>query len=98
MPIGPGPAAYETYNAVEMKAKKTPGIVMGSDSKVARDLTTRKIVPGPGNYNPQKKDHSGVVFGRAYRKGMAVETSNPGPGSYRVPVKFADVPRYLIPN
>jgi len=25
-------------------------------------------------------------------------TSNPGPGAYKIPVKVADVPKYILPN
>ncbi len=71
---------------------------MGSGPKAATDLTTRRIVPGPGNYDIKSKNASSVAFGKATRKGMGVETDNPGPGSYYIPVKVADVPRYLIPN
>jgi hypothetical protein len=38
-----------------------------------------------------------VSFGKALRKTFNCD-NGPGPGAYKIPVKFADVPKYLIPN
>ena len=76
-----------------------PSFVFGSGPKTHRDLTTRRIVPGPGtyNYNSKEVNQSGVTFTHAKRLHVKYD-ENPGPGAYRVPTRFADVPKYLIPK
>lgn len=70
---------------------------MGSGPKTARDLSTRRIVPGPGAYYFKNMTHTGISFANAKRLEVKKDFV-PGPGTYRVPVKFADVPKYLIPK
>ena len=64
-------------------------------------------MPGPGDY-----DKKMLYDGRDYNisgqysihysisKGEAKDHDDgiPGPGHYKVPCKFADVPKYLMPN
>ena len=37
-------------------------------------------------------------FGRATRSNATKKNDEPGPGQYELPIKFADVPKYLIPE
>jgi len=66
------------------------------------DTSTRKIVPGPAayqsnDYKTLSKTMSGVSFAKAVRD-QANKGKTPGPGDYKLPSKFADVPRYNLPN
>jgi hypothetical protein len=54
-------------------------------------------VPGPGAYSPIIPSSKCVAFSRAGRKGLK-PNGVPGPGYYRIPVRIADVPRYLVAN
>jgi hypothetical protein len=42
-------------------------------------MTTRRIVPGPGNYNLFLKKNGGTTFGRQMRTSR-YDNDNPGPG------------------
>lgn len=42
-------------------------------------------------------NRTGVSFTKSKRLNFRKDEI-PGPGTYRVPVKFADVPKYLIPK
>lgn len=42
-------------------------------------------------------NRTGISFGRSQRNGW-LTTDAPGPGAYKVPVKIADVPKYVIPK
>lgn len=42
--------------------------MIGSGPKAEVDLTTRRIVPGPGNYDVKIMSRSGVSFGKSLRK------------------------------
>ena len=84
------------------KGKRAPSFRVGTGPKAEIDMTTRRIVPGPGNYDTSKmyilnKSVGGVSFGKSIRDSMK-GNDLPGPGHYKVPVKFADVPKYLIPK
>jgi len=71
--------------------------VIGSGPKEHVDLTSRRIVPGPGTYQELSRlSKSGISFGKSMRNGFD-GNDQPGPGAYKVPVKFANVPKYLIP-
>ena len=56
----------------------------------------REGQPGPGMYDPKLGEGQSFKFDKAEynREG----DKHPGPGYYYIPVKFADVPRYLIPE
>ena len=55
--------------------------MIGSGPKSEVDLTTRRIVPGPGNYNIKLMSKSGISFGKSLREGERVGQV-PGPGAY----------------
>lgn len=42
--------------------KKQPSFVFGHGPKTARDLTSRRIVPGPGTYDFKDKSSIAVSF------------------------------------
>ncbi len=91
----PGPAAYDQKNII--KAKNLPRCVIGRGPQRHVDMTTRREVPGPGNYDIKGANSTGVKFGRDYR-GRDLSKDGPGPGAYKIPVKVADVPKYLNTN
>lgn len=49
------------------KGKRPPSYVIGSGPKSEQDLTTRRIVPGPGNYDIKMLSKNGISFGKAIR-------------------------------
>ena len=54
--------------------------------------------PGPGTYN-----NSSSLKGPKYPFGTGQRSQfdalkNPGPGYYKIPCKFANPPKYLVPN
>lgn len=63
-------------------------------------MAPREISPGPQCYEPKrlnwKKRAVAVRFNREERKGMLGSSTHvtPGPGSYMLPCKFYDKPRY----
>ena len=77
--------------------KREPSIVFGKGDRLEKDISTRRIVPGPGQYTIENREKRGVVIGRSLRSTFSSEKT-PGPGAYKVPVKVAEVPRYIIPN
>lgn len=95
--LTPGPDAYNSLAPGLLVKKKDPAFAFGNGPKTARDLTSRRIVPGPGAYDFKNKSSLAVSFTHSQRLNHKYDT-NPGPGAYRVPVKFADVPKYLIPQ
>lgn len=57
--------------------------------------------PGPGAYDARDYNLSGYTsIAYTIPKDESPERDNgyPGPGHYKIPVKFADVPRYILPN
>lgn len=54
-------------------------------------------MPGPGAYNSNNLSLSGISFTKDLRNRIK-DKGVPGPGAYRIPVTFANVPNYLIPN
>jgi hypothetical protein len=53
-------------------------------------------MPGPGMYDVKQKSGNAYKFDKNEKEGR--QDNNPGPGHYYVPVHFADVPKYNIPN
>ena len=88
----PGPGQYSpSKHPVQ---SRPPNAVMGSGAR-GENFATVKLFPGPGAYMQSvvvKKGPS-FTFGGS-RPGTAKEVAVPGPGSYRVPVTFAQLPRY----
>ena len=49
----PGPGAYEGKDAAVKHS--APAYKIGTGEKTSKDMTTRKEVPGPGQYSPDSK-------------------------------------------
>jgi len=97
--ISPGPAVYSRTDFTGFKSKRAPSMPFTTGPKFEVDTSTRKIVPGPAAYNTEdktlSKTMSGVSFAKALRENMKKDRT-PGPGDYKLPSKFADVPRYNV--
>jgi hypothetical protein len=61
------------------KGKRAPSFIIGSGPKAEVDLTTRRIVPGPGNYNVKMLSKSGISFTKSMRDKLKND-GVPGPG------------------
>jgi len=96
----PGPGLYDSR--VEVLKGKMPSARIGNSKKDGFFSSISHSVdsPGPGNYdgNYHIKSPSsiGVKFNKADPKPKTADT--PGPGSYRLPAKFNDLPSYALPN
>ena len=72
----PGPGQYE------IKKESGVGVVIGKDSKESKDMSTRREVPGPGQYDHHSsKDTPAYGFGSSEREQMK-DSGAPGPGQY----------------
>lgn len=79
-----------------------PAFKIGTEKKLREEKQTPQIVPGPGNYSPDKRPRSAAPkygFGTGTRR-QAKQTKDitPGPGNYKVPCRIQDVPGYLLPS
>lgn len=98
----PGPGTHSP--TVEPTKKKLPVYSMGA--KLQSSLVKPGNVPGPGSYvNSAEKvlRNTAPSFGFGTSQRPAIGSSggkgnNPGPGSYKIPVRVADVPAYSLPN
>jgi hypothetical protein len=70
--LTPAPNAY-TAVLSSITKQKSPSYGLGTGPKQVVDLSTRRIVPGPGQYQPVNKSAGGVVFGRSIRTGMTTK-------------------------
>lgn len=64
------------------------------------DSKAKSAIPGPADYKENDvKTRKAPRFsiGRSQRSAIVTGTT-PGPGAYNLPPKFADVPKYLLPN
>lgn len=92
----PGPGQY---NPMSQTIKlKFPMCKIGTEEKIPRDKSSRKIVPGPGQYDNPKthliRASPSYGFGTGGRN-KSGRGATPGPGQYHIPCKVVDVPRYL---
>jgi len=90
----PGPGQYTPIpNNIR---KRPPSAVIGRQQRSA-DLTAVKGMPGPGAYVSECKSSRNAP---AYSFGSARKISKtelvPGPGAYRVPCTFANLPKYSV--
>lgn len=95
----PGPGTHEPTPSV-IKTK-SPIFSMGQRLMSQKDTTA--IVPGPGSYvnSSEKLKQSAPSFGFGTSKRPVVGFTKlqvPGPGSYKLPVKVADVAPFALPN
>ena len=74
----PGPGQYNP--ADEAVRQSAPGYKIGTESKDFKDMTSRKDVPGPGQYElKSSKETVAYGFGSAQRE-QVIESGSPGPG------------------
>jgi hypothetical protein len=94
--LGPGPGYYNPGNTV---LKHHPAFSLRpKDTKLKSSLDRYKqSIPGPGMYNPvlHRKVNS-IGFGSSSRTTFVPkdQLNTPGPGSYKIPSKVAEVPVY----
>ncbi|KAL4435362.1 hypothetical protein ABPG74_022845 [Tetrahymena malaccensis] len=72
-----------------------------SDRADLANLKEKAKIPGPAdyrNYEAQKFKTPQFTFQKSNRTGYDSKFVTPGPGQYNLPPKFADVPKYLMPN
>ena len=84
----PGPGAYDADPSA-VKAKN-PGAAFSKAGNAESGIDGRDF----GNSNLG----SGVSHGFGKSNGKGGTDLHPGPGHYYVPVHFADVPRYVLPE
>lgn len=95
----PGPGSHDP--AHQPTKSRSPVYSMGSKFEKQKDTTA--IVPGPGTYvnTAQKLKQSAPSFGFGTSTRPVVGQQKfvvPGPGSYKLPAKVADVAAYSMPN
>lgn len=87
----PGPGQY---NPLALKVRtRPPSAVIG---KGLRDFTNSETHPGPGRYTLLRKSGDGPSFSFGSAKKLKQDSNVPGPGTYRLPCSFANVPTYLL--
>ncbi len=95
----PGPGAY-TPN-MKSVMERFPAIARCTGPRVEKDFSTRKDVPGPGNYS-SSSTLNGPKFGFGssgmISKSDRARANAPGPGAYKLPCTFAQVAGYLLPD
>jgi len=72
-------------------------------ARIMSQKDTTAIVPGPGSYvnSSQKLKQSAPSFGFGTSKRPIIGHTKdqvPGPGSYKLPTKVADVAPFALPN
>mmetsp|Transcript_25577 Transcript_25577/g.39355 ORF Transcript_25577/g.39355 Transcript_25577/m.39355 type:complete len:93 (+) Transcript_25577:1414-1692(+) len=82
--------------------KKNPRATIGNQTKESC-FDKRENSPGPAAYEPKrliwKKRSSTIIFNREKRKSTREgreASGSPGPGSYLIPCKFYDRPRFML--
>lgn len=91
----PGPGQYNP----RINDKQPPTATIGKELR-GSDYTTTRHVPGPGAYMYSREltSRPSHVFGTEKRSSNKDRLGIPGPGYYKIPCTFANVPLYLIPN
>lgn len=92
----PGPGTYEG-NPNLMK-HNNPSIDFSRSPDRSKQGSPRKDnLPGPGEYDNRDyniQGHSVIVYSIPKADKQDPPNDTPGPGHYKLPAKFADVPRY----
>lgn len=94
----PSPGQYNPDDSFTKKA--LTGFKMSKSSRQAKQFN--EFIPGPGSYSSQYSENSSKLFkngkfGTSTRDKLKGDTG-PGPGSYRIPSKIVEAPKYLFPN
>lgn len=91
----PGPANYNPK--IDLTRKASPRYGLRSRDEKA-NLFPGKGTPGPGAYSSNDgKTKQGGFIGHSGRSKEPVKDV-PGPGQYKIPVKLAWTPKYLLPD
>ncbi len=96
----PGPGSHSP--TVVPSKQRAPQFSMGA--KLSSSLTRNEYVPGPGTYvntsEKMKQTAPSFGFGTSKRPDIGGNAKNavPGPGSYKLPTRIADVPDFAMPN
>ena len=97
--VVPGPSDYAFDQSKVLKKEPRPTI--GNAIKDASFLRNQRS-PGPTDYTPNKSNFKrrtkSVIFNREKRQGIitAERETSPGPGSYMIPCRFFDKPRFMM--
>lgn len=97
----PGPGTHEP--SPQLTKKKAPTYSMGYKFNNTH-VDASKWVPGPGAYvnnstDKLRRTQPSFGFGSAKRPEVGYKRLNvPGPGSYKLPTKIADVPEFALAN
>ena len=102
----PGPGQYDLQNSPGSKNRRAPAYSLGSGNRIdMANSKTTKFVPGPANYSASdtfylKRTSPNFGFGTSKRPDIAGNKKfmTPGPGSYKVPSKLANVQDFALPN
>jgi hypothetical protein len=95
----PGPGTHQP--TVDYIKQRQPTYSMGQRFSSVRD--TRLKEPGPGQYlytsEITKQKSPSFGFGTSTRQPFgSSKFSTPGPGTYKIPVRFQDVPEFMLPD
>ncbi|CDW83428.1 UNKNOWN [Stylonychia lemnae] len=97
--ISPGPGAYDS-KVDHIKNNNNSVRISSSDRKTyfagIQSGSQQNDLPGPGMYNPKLPPGRAVVIDKNEKEKR--DDGMPGPGHYKVPSTFADVPKYNMPN
>ncbi len=89
----PGPGQY----SLDMR-EQSPSARMGTAKKFGLDGELNRTLPGPGTYEVRRREGSPKYsFGTGKRdNALNLSLGGPGPGDYRLPCKFAELPKYSV--
>ena len=90
-----GPGTYNpNFKAV---LDRCPALSLSTGSRLAKDFSTKREIPGPGSYNL-----SSTLNGPKHKFVTSKRRRNvsevPGPGSYKIPCSFAKIANYITTN
>ena len=98
----PGPGAYQQEEAKRKVMRKNPSSGIGFGKRMDfLGTSKKKFIPGPGKYVERKSDFdvSDVKKVKALKwsktqRFKSIRSKTPGPGFYKVPCSFGNVPGY----
>ena len=103
----PGPGAYGTARYSSIRSRN-PSIIIGTGPRTSimkEQIKVQSVNPAPNVYSQtvlgiasEGKKKNKYSFARTIRDTDKIGQSTPGPGSYLLPTKFANVQPYQIPT